>query len=230
MLRQYRATPFEADLRRIFARLRDHLPDTVSIELDTAADCIAVLPPVRTDYEPATFAVLARAVVEQRRVRVAYYTPDRDATTARTLDPYRLVLRGDDWYVLAHDSHRGEVRVFAVQRVRDPELLDERFTRPEGFDPEAFLADAFRVIRGEGHHEVVLHFRPPSAQRIAEKTWHPTQTLEPHADGVLLRISVGDLREVRRWVLYWGSDCEVVGPDELRAEVRAEVDRIRSHL
>jgi proteasome accessory factor B len=223
VLKQYRGTPFAHELERVFAKLQQALPEHVGLRLDAAADCLAVLPPVRTEYNPESFALLARAVVEKRTLEVVYHTPDRQADTRRVWKPYHLLLRGDDWYVIAHDSHRSEIRVFAVQRVRSGRLLDEHFDHPPGFRVEHFLADAFRVIRGDGHHEIALRFKEPTATRIAEKSWHPDQTLQRTRKGLVLRFTVSDLREVKRWVLYWGADCEVLGPEELREEVRNEL-------
>lgn len=230
LLRQYRDTPYGSDLQRIFAKLHDLLPERISISLDTAADCLAVLPPVTTVYNPALFATLAGAVVEHRRVEVVYHTADRDATTTRTLDPYHMMLRGDDWYIVARDSHRNEIRVFAVQRVRSASVLDERFDRPIDFRIEDYMGDSFRVVRGEGHYKVALHFVSPTALRIAEKTWHPSQSIEPSAEGgLILRFEVSDLREVKRWVLFWGTDCRVLEPAELIETVRTELQTLREH-
>src|SRR5206468_9662755 len=55
LLRQYRGTPFEADLVRAFTKLTSLLPDAVTLQTEAAADCLAVLPVVRTDYDPALF-------------------------------------------------------------------------------------------------------------------------------------------------------------------------------
>ena len=228
LLRQYRGTPFESDLRRLFAKLNELLPGHVSVPLDEASNCLAVLPPVETEYDPAVFASLSRAVVERRRVEVLYHTAESDVRTTRVFDPYHLVLRGDDWFVVAHDSHRGEVRTFALQRVLTAVILDETFDRPDDFDLGTYLGTSFKAIRGDGQHRVEMIFRPPSALRVSEKTWHPTQTLESLPDGRLcLRFEVGDLREVKRWVMSWGADCVVAGPDELREMV---VEELKSML
>src|SRR3954451_14935753 len=55
LLRQYRGTPFERDLRRAFGKLSEMLPDGISVRLDSMADCLSVLPAVGTDYDPETF-------------------------------------------------------------------------------------------------------------------------------------------------------------------------------
>jgi predicted DNA-binding transcriptional regulator YafY len=225
LLRQFRGTPFEGDLRRAFAKLAAQLPDAVTLQTEAAADCLAVLPVVQTDYDPVLFAALARAVVGRRRIEVVYHTAERGATTTRTLDPYHLMLRGDDWYVVAHDDHRDEIRVFAVQRVRSARETGETFERAADFRVEDYMGDSFRVVRGDGNHRVALHFRPPTAGRIAEKTWHPSQTTEPSPDGgLILKFEVSDLREVVRFVMFWGRDCRVIEPKTLVDDVLKECE------
>ena len=227
LVRQFRGTPFEDDLRRAFNKLASMLPEAVTLQTEAAADCLAVLPVVRTDYDPTLFVALARAVVGCRKIEVIYHTADRDATTTRTLDPYRLILRGDDWYVVAHDDYRNEVRVFAVQRVRSVRETGELFERPADFRVESYMDESFRVVRGDGHHHVALYFRPPTAGRIAEKTWHPSQTIEPATGGgLILKFEVSDLREVVRFVMFWGRDCQVVEPEILTEQVLKECEAL----
>jgi predicted DNA-binding transcriptional regulator YafY len=152
------------------------LPESVTLQTAAAVDCLAVLPTVRVDYDASLFSALARSVVSSRQIEVLYFTAERDATTSRTLAPYHLMLRGEDWYVIAHDDLRDEVRLFAVQRFRSIRETGATFERPADFNAADYMSDAFRAIRGDGRHthHVVLHVRHPTSARIAEKIWHPS--------------------------------------------------------
>jgi len=35
-----------------------------------------------------------------------------------------------------------------------------------------------------------------------------------------MNLQVSSLIEIRRWVLYWGADCRVLEPEELREQIR----------
>jgi predicted DNA-binding transcriptional regulator YafY len=224
LLRQYEGTPFEGDLRRAFARITDLLPDAISVHLDALADCLSVMPRVQTTYDPATFAALARAVVCRRQIEMLYWTAGRNATTSRAFDPYHLTLIDDGWYVIGHDYHRGEVLIFAIQRVRSVRETGSTFDRPAHFRIEDYMGDSFRAVRGKGHYRVELRFSPEFAGRLAEKVWHHSQTSEATDDGgLMLRFEVSDLREVKRWVMFWGVDCKVIEPEELRKSITQEL-------
>lgn len=223
VLKQYRGTPFEGGLERAFAKMTQLLPDVVSVHIDAVADCLSVLPSVQTTYDPGIFETLARAAVGRRSVEMVYWTAGRNVTTTRGFDPYTLMLRDDDWHAVGHCHQRDEVRVFALQRIRSLVETDETFERPADFRIEDYMHGSFRSVRGDGHYLVALRFGPGFAGRISEKVWHPSQSLEPQADGgLILRFEVSDLREVKRWVLFWGADCEVLEPKELRDMVLRE--------
>jgi proteasome accessory factor B len=229
LLRQYRGTPYESDLQRAFAKMTGLLPDAISVRLDAVADCLSVLPAVQTAYDPELFAAMASAVVCRRRVEMVYWTAGRDATTSREFDPYHLALIGEGWYAIGHCHYRGEVLVFAVQRVRSVRETGESFDLPADFRVEDYMEGSFRAVRGEGHYRVVLRFTPKFAGRLSEKVWHHSQTSEATSDGgLLLRFEVSDLREVKRFVMFWGADCEVLEPRALQGMIARECQTILS--
>jgi len=58
------------------------------------------------------------------------------------------------------------------------------------------------------------------APAVRERTWHPQQKVIRRADGGLeVRLPVGG-PEVLTWVLSMGSHAEVVGPSDLRNQMR----------
>jgi proteasome accessory factor B len=60
------------------------------------------------------------------------------------------------------------------------------------------------------------------ADRIREREWHESQELRTLPDGRLeLRLRLGALPEIERWVLTWGSEAEVLRPSELRTRLHA---------
>jgi predicted DNA-binding transcriptional regulator YafY len=112
--------------------------------------------------------------------------------------------------------------MFHPARVRSLAPTDTTFTPPAGFRIDEYLRNSFGVLRGrEGEsHRVRLRFTGEAAKYVAERTWHPSQVLERPRNGeVVVGFELGHLREVEKWALSWGADCEVLEPDELRDRV-----------
>lgn len=84
----------------------------------------------RPSEESPHLTVVARAVWEQRRLRVTYRRSDR--TVERILDPLGLVLKAGVWYLVARAD--GSTRTYRVSRVAEAEELDGHVERPAGFD------------------------------------------------------------------------------------------------
>jgi predicted DNA-binding transcriptional regulator YafY len=61
------------------------------------------------------------------------------------------------------------------------------------------------------------------APYIRERLWHPSQKLRDLPDGrVEMTLTVADTLEVRRWILGYGVQAEVVEPEGLREALRVE--------
>ncbi len=78
---------------------------------------------------------------------------------------------------------------------------------------------------GNGPAQTVrLRFKAHAARYVREKDWHPTQKVRVNGDGSLtLTFRVNHLLEVKRWVLSFGADCEVLAPKELTEQIYSEV-------
>jgi predicted DNA-binding transcriptional regulator YafY len=233
LMQLYQGTPYERDLQRAFAKITATLPDTVSINLAALGESLSITPTAVTPQDVDKFRVLAAGVHHHRRLQLEYWTASRNQTTHRGVDPYHLTLIDGNWYLIGYCHLRQDVLMFATARVRSVKETDETFVRPSGFRVDTYLEGSFRALRGSGHHRVVLHFSSEIAGRVAEKVWHSSQSTEPMADGrLVVRFEVSDLREVQRWVLAWGSECQVLEPAELRAmtvaALRATLQQYRS--
>ena len=72
-----------------------------------------------------------------------------------------------------------------------------------------------------------IKFSPWQARFIQERTWHPSQKIETCGDGgIILTLQVADLGEVKRWLIGFGAEAEVVEPKRLKEEIQAECERI----
>ncbi|HWE35747.1 MAG TPA: transcriptional regulator [Isosphaeraceae bacterium] len=221
-LRQYRGTPYAADLARAFAKVAAGLegpepPAPGDLDAAYSFRTAAAAPP-----DPAVFGALGAAVRGRRRVAIAYWTASRDEETRREVDPYHLACVDARWYLIGYCHARHEVLMFAAWRIRSLEQTCEGFDEPPDFDADSYLAGAFAAMRGgEGErHRVRLRFTGEATRYAREPSWHPSQTAEEGADGsLLIGLEVSHLREVERWALSWGAECEVLEPAELRDRV-----------
>ena len=228
LLQQYGQTPFAGDITRLFQKVTDLLHEPMSIDLTHLGDTISFRQLATDPGEAKQFGQLYRATREGRQLEIVYWTASRDETCRRVVDPYHLGSVYGDWYLIAYCHRREDVLMFAPGRIRELHETGNMFERPADFRINDYLDAGFRKLRGSGPPQTVrLQFTAQAARYVREKEWHPTQKVKEHADGSLtLTLRVNHLLEVKRWVLSFGTDCEVVVPKELRAEIAGEIRRM----
>lgn len=227
---QYRGTPFEHDLESALAKICELLPEDVSVAPEALDAAMSLdLGPTYT-VDTAIFADLLAALGARREVAIRYRSLSSDRTTDRRVRPYHIFNHRGDWYMAAWDAARGELRDFALHRVRRVTDTTERYEIPKDFDSRAYCADAFAIEKGARPMEVAVRFSPRQARWIRERRWHPTAQLQEQLDGgCVLRMKVSGLGEMRRWVLQFGEDAEVLAPLKLRREVAAALRTAANH-
>lgn len=228
-LRQSHGAPYEADLQRAFRKLAEFLPDEVSIRWETLEQAQSFHQTVTTLHDIETFRRLADAVLHRRQLRIRYWTASRDAESERTIDPYHLACVDGEWYLIAWCHSRRDRRMFAPGRIRELAETGESFALPDDFHVADFFDGTFRVVADAGRplQTVRLRFAPSAAKYIREKVYHPSQSVQAHPDGGLtLQFSLRSLTEVRRWIMSWGSECEVLEPAELRSDIHQQAAAI----
>jgi predicted DNA-binding transcriptional regulator YafY len=179
-----------------------------------------------TDHLPKIHAALA----DGRTLRIRYHSASRDREDPRQVDPYHLTLHNGGLYLVAHCHLRDDLRIFAVERMRSVELTRATFVVPASFNADRYLARAWGMMQGELVTVRVI-FARAVAPYIRERLWHPSQKLRDLPDGrVEVTLEVADTLEVRRWILGYGVQAEVVAPEGVREAVRAEAEALAHRL
>ena len=110
------------------------------------------------------------AISRRKTIEFTYYTMERDETEKRRVDPFHLVFRGGQFYLIGHAHERDAVRVFRLSRIQGKvgyaSKAEHDFSPPENFDRRDYGQRAdwqLGEIRGTGEG---LHPRP---DRLADR-------------------------------------------------------------
>lgn len=223
-LRMHEDTPIYRKLRKVFRKIEDCLPETVSIHPGWVEDKLSVIPERQTRLAPEVWEAVSAGLGDNRTVAISYRKPGGRESTERRVDPYHLTRYQGEWYLIGHCHRRGAIVTFAMSRIETVQLLADRFSVPEGFDHARYSGTQFGIFSGEREVAVKIRFSREHAPYVLEREWHPGQTLVREKDGgVVLGFPALHLYEVRRWVLSWGSGAKVLAPKELVDAVRGEL-------
>jgi predicted DNA-binding transcriptional regulator YafY len=226
-LEQYRGTPFHRQLEIAFGKLAGGLRDRISFSPADELRAVSFKNIGLGKTDLAVFNALSTAVLKQEEVTFDYRKPGSAGHSPRRVRPYHLANRENSWYLVGFDLERDSLRTFAVPRMSDVAVTQERFARPADFSPEKFFASALGVLGGSGDYRVVIRFNAAVAERVRERDWHESQELrELPGGGLELRMRLGALTEVEHWVLGWGAAAEVIAPAEFRRSIQQTVEKL----
>ena len=204
--------PIESLLSKIKATLR---PPTRIRWTASAGVWMPVLRRARTiPRSPPTITALNRAIMDEKKIRLDYFSMGRQTKSRRTVHPYQLRHVEDTLYLIGYCTLRKAVRTFAVHRIQSVTVTDETFQLPASFDLKGFLQDSFGIYHGPPV-TVRIRFLESVAGYIRERVWHPSQHLSDQPDGsIIFTATVAGIEEISHWVLRWGAGAQVLDPDE----------------
>jgi predicted DNA-binding transcriptional regulator YafY len=229
LLESLAGTPFRDEVESAFEKLSSALTphmrqflDQLPRVLSTKAD------PARADSQadsPHRQLVVARALeatLQLRQAAIVYFSKSSERTKTYLVHPYRLAYAQGALYLLAYVPEYGEVRTFAVERIQELSLLDERFTPIEELSDAAF-PHSLGVHSGPPER-VELEFQPAVADYVRARQWHQSQ--QAHATpggGLRMTLDVCLDRALRSWILSFGPFARVVSPEPLAREIAEQI-------
>jgi len=173
---------------------------------------------VRVERSDRTLAEARAALDSGRAVHLSYYSPAREEATERDVDPVQVRLVDGRWYLEAWCRLARDMRMFRLDRVDALRVLDEPARPPEGAHPRDVSHGVYRPAPEDPL--VTLRLGPPG-RWVAD--YYACESVRPLPDGgVLVSLRAADPSWVRRLVLGLGEAAEVLAPEELAAQVRAE--------
>lgn len=214
-------TPFQDDLDALFGRIRSSLPPRSVAHLERIAEAAAPRFQGLRDYSSkrAILGRLREALLFQYRCKLLYAPPQREPEEY-LFDPYTLLFYSNSLYLGGFAHNRQALRLFLVDRLQGVEVTSERFEVPEDFTIRDLTGAAFGLI-DEEPMVIEVRFGAPVAHLIRERTWHPGQRLEKHADGaVTLSFSAGGEKEILAWLYSFLPHVQVLSPPSLAEAFR----------
>jgi predicted DNA-binding transcriptional regulator YafY len=229
LLEQYRNTPLEAALRRIFGKIVRSMPDNVTVDSGALSPQISVIPEHQGLIDPDVFERVFTALKTKQTVSFDYRPLQKTTYMRRTADPYHAICQRGNWYFIGHCHDKNEPRMFSFSRVRKAKLTGRHFSVPPDFKADAYFDKEMGVFASSRTPcTVELLINSEIGTYALERQWHDTQTVEQREDGsVYVKFTTTQIPEVLRWVLGQGHTVKALNPPELVEQVKVETEKVR---
>ena len=169
------------------------------------------------------------AIFRRKTIVFEYYTIGRDTSEKRKVDPFHLLYRGGQFYLIGHSHERKDVRVFRVSRILGKvgysSKAEHDFSRPEDFDPRAYATRTdWQLGDPVGRASIWLSDR---IDWLALRHFgHAGEVADADGGGKLFETDYADSRQLVSWVLGLGAQARLVEPPELVEEARERTELV----
>ncbi len=190
--------------------------------LNDAEQLVSVLDLKLADHARSheTIRTVQWALLRRKQLAGVYASPYQATPLKLTLNPLRLCLVQQAWYLIARPTTEQSAKTYRVARFKSLRMLDSAATGGNDFSLKEYFGNAWAVYRGAESYDVAIQFTPEAAQLVMETVWHSTQTVRENKDGsVTLSFRVDGLDEIVWWVLGWSGRAKVQQPERLRQMV-----------
>ncbi len=176
------------------------------------------------------------AISRRKTIEFTYYTMERGETEKRRVDPYHLVFRSGQFYLIGLSHEREAVRVFRLSRIQGKvgyaSKAEHDFSPPEDFDRRDYGSRADWQL-GEAQGTAKIFIKERIAWLIERDFGAYGELREAKRSdggpgkGRVFETPYASHRELIAWVLRWRTNAAVLAPDDLREEAESRVALLR---
>ena len=166
----------------------------------------------QSDDEKKNFEVLKESIINLRCVKFSYYS-NKGETSKRIIEPYKLVFKGNQWYIYGYCRKRNDFRFFKLTRIDELEVVNELFIKKNNvhmnMDYSTEKADIIRVK---------LKINMSAASRVYDEF---RRGIIIHDKGnLIVEADIPKKQWIYNYFLGYGDELEILEPMELREEMK----------
>lgn len=191
------------------------------VGIATWLDKIRVIPPTQPLLAPqvdeAVQSTLHESLILNKQCNVNYQRREKTEGDSYPVHPLGLVQRGQILYLVCSIKTYPDIRLLALHRIQQAEMLDIPVSPPVGFDLDTYLGSGALGWFPKDTIQLDALFTAEVAAHLVETPIAVGQRLHATPDGrVRLTATVRETLQLRWWLQGFGAAVEVIAPLDLR--------------
>lgn len=168
--------------------------------------------------------VVLKAIGEQKKIQFTYmsFTRQRPDTGIRFM-PCFVKRYKQRWYMIGIREKSGDIRTYALDRVKEMKTLNESFDAPD-ITPQSLFENLIGITMSKAEvHTVKIMTTPMQAKYFRALPFHHTQEESVHDKYSIFTFRLKLNYELVHEILSYGSSLKVLAPRELVLMIREEL-------
>jgi predicted DNA-binding transcriptional regulator YafY len=176
------------------------------------------------EKELRDYLFLMNKAIEDSKTLEFDYINRKMNYSKRVVEPMQIEFTDGQWYIIAFCRIRGDFRKFKLVRIRHLRL-------GEGFVKKEISKEEIRKVFKDSYKRnsilVTLRFSNKSGESLSE--YFAKDKITPQEDGTyIVEEPFPNDEGLKKFILGFGSQCEVIGPEEFRKDIKEYIKNIYS--
>ena len=198
------------------------------IPADRAKDIELKVNQIRIDLSPWTgngntqpYLETIKAALQENRLLSFAYIAHHGNKTARTVEPYQLVLKSSHWYLQGYCRERNDFRLFRLSRMADLQIREETFIPRDYEKPVLDFADMWETM----YTKIKLRVHGSVIDRVLDFCTY--EDILPDGDEhYIVSFPFVENEYHYHMLLGFGDKCECLEPLHVREEMKRRVQEM----
>lgn len=207
--RSHALTNWLLDTMAVSTAINENQPGEERIEIEDVPSAREFLP------------MVLEAIRDSVKLSFTYASFARSRAETKILfQPYFLKRYKQRWYMIGFQEKRKSIRTYALDRIREMQIVRERFDKPGSVTLEQLFGNIVGVTTSQADVKTVrLQATTTQAKYFRALPLHPSQREETHDDYSIFTYQLKLNYELAHEILALGDAVKVLDPPELRAMV-----------
>ncbi|MBN2510228.1 MAG: YafY family transcriptional regulator [Spirochaetales bacterium] len=204
------------DLVNALAKVRSFIPADKAKEIEVKAHHLYVdVSPWMGNRNIQPHLEIIKSALEESRLLSFEYADRYGNMTARTAEPYQLVLKGSHWYWYGYCRKRGDFRLFRLSRTSRLHIQEERFTPRDFQKPQLEFSEVLATL----HTRINIRIHSSIMDRVLEYCGSEN-FLPDGAEHYFVSFPFIENDYYYNILFSFGDKCECLDPLHIRKEMK----------
>ncbi len=213
------------ELANALAKVKSFIPADKAKDIELKANQIYIdLSPWVSNRNIQPYLEMIKTAIQESKLLSFEYTDRHGSKTARTAEPYQLVLKGNHWYWQGYCQTRDDFRLFRISRMSNLKIEKETFTPREYQKPQLEFSDILEALQTK----IKIRIHKSVMDRVLDYCAY--EAFSPDGDEHYIVEFPFIENDYYYDILFsFGDKCECLEPLHIRMEMKRRIHAI-AHL
>lgn len=175
--------------------------------------------------EKEQFEEIKQAILRQQVLKIEYYASD-GKVSKREMEPMQLVFKDKSWYLKAYCKLKEDFRLFKMTRIRNLEVMNEKFERREMKQNAENQNKDNRKVPNIKIVNLKLKVDASLAYRVCDEFREKNITKDRDGN-FLIEVQYPEDEWVYGYLLSFGDKIEILEPSYVKEQLAVTIEKMR---